>query len=392
VARPLTPSTGVAIAGLGITELGRVYGASAAEFAERAIGLALDDAGLRPHDVDGLLVSSGLKTKVDAGVAARLNMGELSLFAEVNAFGASAGVMVQMAAHALRAGEANVVVCVFADAPLREGTRSADAYRPRAAELGSWSGLSALSGMDSVNRMYALAARRHMGYFGTTAEQLGAIAVAQRTWAQRNPLAQMNAPMTLDDHASSRMIADPLRLLDCCVVSNGAVAVVLTTLDRARDLPRVPVSVLAGAQAHPGRGMRRNDDFGLVTGAATSGPEALRRAGIALEDIDVVELYDCYTFTVLVTLEDYGFCAKGEGGAFVSEPGRLGPGGRLNLNTGGGQLSGYYMWGMTPLSEAVIQLRGDGGARQVADAELALVSGNGGVLDHHSTLVLQGDR
>jgi acetyl-CoA acetyltransferase len=131
----------------------------------------------------------------------------------------------------------------------------------------------------------------------------------------------------------------------------------------------------------------KDPNFGIVSGAARSGPMALAMAGVKLSDIDVAELYDCYTFTVIVSLEDYGFCPKGEGGAFVSS-GAIGPHGDLKLNTGGGQLSGYYMWGMTPLSEAVIQIRGEGGDRQVERHELALVSGNGGVLDHHSTLVL----
>ena len=140
------------------------------------------------------------------------------------------------------------------------------------------------------------------------------------------------------------------------------------------------------AQAHPGGSMRRHDDFGLVTGAARSGPRALQMAGVGIEDIDVVELYDCYTYTVLVSLEDYGFCAKGEGGPYVQEA--LSDRGSLHLNTGGGQLSSYYMWGMTPLSEAVLQARGAAGERQVEDHDLVLVSGNGGILDHHSSLVL----
>ena len=149
--------------------------------------------------------------------------------------------------------------------------------------------------------------------------------------------------------------------------------------------------VLGWAQSHPGRFQRRDENFGLVTGAAQAGPAALAMAGVKLSDIDVVQLYDCYTYTVLVTLEDYGFCGKGEGGPFA-ESGVLGPNGSLKLNTGGGELSAYYMWGMTPLSEAVIQARGQGGERQAARHELVLVSGNGGVLDHHSTLVLGGGR
>jgi acetyl-CoA acetyltransferase len=183
------------------------------------------------------------------------------------------------------------------------------------------------------------------------------------------------------------MIADPLHLLDCCLVSNGAIAVVVTTADRAAGLAQPPVHVLGWAQAHPGYTLERDSEFGLVTGAARSGPAALKMAGVGFEDVDVRELYDCYTYTTLVSLEDYGFCEKGEGGA-LAESGALAPGGSLPTNTGGGELSGYYMWGMTPLSEAVIQARGQGGERQVPKHDIVLVSGNGGVLDYHASLVL----
>ena len=206
-------------------------------------------------------------------------------------------------------------------------------------------------------------------------------------WAALNPAAQLREPITLADHQASRWIVEPFHLLDCCLVSNGGIAVIVTTAERAAALAQPPVHVLGWAQAHPGHYLRRDPDFGLVSGAASAGPAALAMAGLDLADVDVVELYDCYTFTVLLTLEDYGFCAKGEGGPFVAS-GVLGPAGKLRLNTGGGQLSGYYMWGMTPLSEAVIQARGHGGARQSPAHDVVLVSGNGGVLDHHATLVL----
>ena len=168
-----------------------------------------------------------------------------------------------------------------------------------------------------------------------------------------------------------------------CLVSNGGLAVIVTSAERARDLRRPPVYLLGMGQGHPGGDPVET----LTSGAPLAKETAFAMAGIGLADLDVVELYDCYTFTVIVTLEDYGFCAKGEGGPFVAD-GRIAPGGALPLNTGGGQLSSFYMWGMTPISEAVIQLRGDGGARQVPDAEVALVSGNGGILSTHATLVL----
>ena len=230
-----------------------------------------------------------------------------------------------------------------------------------------------------------------MQRYGTTSEQLGAVAVTQRRWAAMNPLARFRDPISIEDHQSSRWVVEPLHLLDCCMVSNGGIAVVVTAADRARGLAQSPVYIWGAAQAHPGYSMARGCDFGLVTGAAVSGPAAMAMAGIGPGDVDVCEIYDCYTYTVILTLEDYGFCAKGEGGAFVQD-GRLGPGGALPTNTGGGQLSGYYMWGMTPLSEAVIQARGQGGARQASRRDVIMVSGNGGILDHHATLILGGGR
>jgi acetyl-CoA acetyltransferase len=171
------------------------------------------------------------------------------------------------------------------------------------------------------------------------------------------------------------------------MVSNGGVAVVVTGVERAKNLQQSPVYLLGSGQSHPGYSMRRGCEFGITTGAVRSGAEAMGMAGITPADVDICELYDCYTYTVLVTLEDYGFCAKGEGGAFV-EDGKLGPGGSLPTNTGGGQLSGFYLWGMTPLSEAVLQARGDAGERQVAKHNVVLVSGNGGLLDYHASLVV----
>jgi acetyl-CoA acetyltransferase len=295
--------------------------------------------------------------------------------------------MLSYAAMSVLSGAATTVACVFADAPLRPRQPAGSAYGRSAPEYHGFSGMTAALGFRSVNAFYALCARRHMNRYGTTSEQLGAIAVSTRRWAAGNPLAQMREPITIEDHQESRWVAEPLHLLDCCLVSNGAIAVVVTSADRARDLAQPPVHLWGWGQGHPGHRKERGSDFGLTTGALTSGPIAFKMAGITIADVDVCQLYDCYTYTVLVTLEDYGFCAKGEGGAFAAS-GALGPGGPLPTNTGGGQLSGYYMWGMTPVSEAVIQARGAGGERQAPRNDVILVSGNGGILDHHSTLIL----
>lgn len=377
------------IAGLGMTELGKVYGRTATQFAATAVKLAASDAGIGLPDIDGLIVSDGLSGPVGLELQGTLGLTDLNLFTYMQGYGSTAGQMVQYASMAVQSGMAETIAIVWADAPLRENVGGGSAYGAKAAGMPSgWNAITGTSGILTANNMYALAARRHMDTYGTTSEQLGAIAVAQRDWAAMNPLAQLRNTITLEDHQASRMISDPFHLLDCCLVSNGGIALIVTSRERASEMAQPPVAVLGWAQAHPGRTGQRNDDFGLISGAAQSGPAALRMAGLSLKEIDVVELYDCYSFTTLITLEDYGFCAKGEGGDFVSQPGVLGPDGSVKVNTGGGQLSSYYMWGMTPLSEAVIQARGQAGERQVASHDRVLVSGNGGVLDYHSTLVL----
>lgn len=381
-----------AIAGLGITPMGRIYGRDVVYFAKEAVRLAIEDAGLQREDIDGLLINPGTTPLGGfAGLALQgaLGLGDLRFVNSMNMGGATAISMVQFAAMAVVHGLANYVVCVFADAPLREGRGGSAAY-------GGWApalqprGLSELYlayGLFGVNAPYALAARRHMDLYGTTNDHFGAIAVAERQWAAMNPLAQEREPITMEDYHNSRWIVEPLHLYDCCLVSNGGVAVIVTTAERARALRQPPVYILGMGQGHRGVLSRPDWDADTVTGAAISKEIAFRMAGITLNDIDICELYDCYTYTVLVSIEDYGFCEKGEGGPYVAD-GKLGPGGTLPTNTGGGMLSGYYMWGMTPLSEAVIQARGQGGERQVPKRDVVLVGGNGGILEHHCTLVL----
>jgi acetyl-CoA acetyltransferase len=375
-----------AIAGLGITEMGKIYGLSAADFAGEAVALALDDAGLRKSDIDGLLINGNGNEHMTPYLQMTLGFEDLTMLNVMSAAGSTVGAMIQYAALALEAGVVNAVVLLYADAPLQANVGGGAAYAKR----GQWHGMNGLRGAYGEfggNPPYALAARRHMHLYGTTSEQFGAIAVAQRKWAQMNPRAQMTKPMTLEDHQSSRLVVDPFHLFDCCLVSNGAVAVIMTTAERARQLRQPPVYVRAAAQAAPGDNQRSGRDPGINTGAKRASELAFSLAGIRRDDVDILELYDCYTYTVLVTLEDYGYCEKGEGGEFV-EDGRLGPGGALPANTGGGQLSSYYMWGFTPLSEAVIQARGQAGERQVERNDIVLASGNGGVLNFHSTTIL----
>jgi acetyl-CoA acetyltransferase len=232
--------------------------------------------------------------------------------------------------------------------------------------------------------MYALIARRHMHVYGTTQDHLGAVAVTQRKWANLNPAAQLrDVPLTLADYHASRWVVEPFHMLDCCLVSNGGVAVILTSAERARSLRKPPVYLWGMGQGHPGGEPAET----LVSGAPLASSTAFAMAGIQARDVQLCELYDCYTFTVLVTLEDYGFCAKGEAGAFVAA-GHTAPGGTLPVNTGGGQLSSSYMWGMTPIAEGIVQARGEAGERQVPRRDVVLVSGNGGLLSTHTTLVM----
>lgn len=379
-----------AITGLGITPMGRIFGKSANEFAADAVRDAIEDAGLAKSEIDGLLTNSGIASTGGIGLSLQnyLGLENLRLMNHMNAAGSTAAQMVQYASLAIAAGMVNHVVCVFADVPLREGRSSGAAYGgappPRPKGMG---GLYSASGYFGPNTGYALAARRHMALYGTTQDHLGAIAVSTRKWAQLSPLAQMRDPMTLEDYHASRWIIEPLHLLDCCLVSNGAVAVIVSSAERAREMRQPPVYILGMGQGHPGDPNRAGSNWETETGAKLAAESAFRMASAGPRDVTVCELYDCYTYTVLVTLEDYGFCGKGEGGPFV-EDGKLGPGGSLPTNTGGGELSGYYMWGMTPLSEAVIQGRGQGGDRQVEKNDLILCTGNGGILSHHACLVL----
>ena len=380
-----------AIAGLGVTDVGKVYGRSATDFAADAVRLAAADAGIGLGDIDGLLVSPGTQGAPRLSLQKVLGLRDLTLLAEVAVLGASPAAMVAYAANAIVRGEATTVACVFADAPLKEKGAARDAFGTVRKPPKGFTAYHTAIGAFTPNVYYAMAARRHFETYGTTGEHLAAIAVAQRGWATDNPAAQFRTPMTVADHQSSALIADPLRLLDCCLVSNGGAAVIVTSTQRALDLAQPPVSVMGWGQSHPGLPMHQGSGFGLRTGAAVAGPAALKMAGVTIDDVDLLELYDSFTYTVLVTLEDYGVCAKGEAGEFVVS-GATGRGGRLPCNTGGGQLSSYYLTGFTPLIEAVTQGRRQAADRQVPKSEVIMVSGSGGVLEHHATLVLGGAR
>ncbi len=378
-----------AIAGLGQTRMGKNFDhPGPIGFAAEAVNLALDDAGLQRSDLDGLLVNPGItwfnNPMASTSLQNAMGIRDLRLTATMNLGGATAAAMIMHAAQAIDAGMAAVVACVFADAPLRPPSPNKGKDAGSAASYGFAQGLNAHYGQFGVNAQYAFVAQRHMYKYGTTNDHLGAVAVSERDWANLNPVAQFyDTSMTLADYHASRWVVEPFRLYDCCLVSNGGLAVIVTSAERAKTLKRPPIYILGMGQGHPGGDPLET----LVSGAPIAKETAFKMAGIKLNDVNFCELYDCYTFTVLVTLEDYGFCKKGEGGPFVAS-GAIKPGGALPVNTGGGQLSSFYMWGMTPVAEAIVQMRGDGGRRQVPKHDVGLVSGNGGILATHSTLVL----
>ena len=235
---------------------------------------------------------------------------------------------------------------------------------------------------------YALAAARHMHQYGTTKEQLGAVAVAARQWAALNPEAFVREPLTMEDYLKARLVADPFGVRDCCLVTDGAAAVVLTRADRAKDLCRRPVYLLGGAQSTTHREIASMPDL-TVTGLAEAAPRAYAQAGVGPRDIEVVELYDAFTINPILFLEDLGFCEKGEGGRFV-EGGRIAPCGELAVNTNGGGLSCVHpgMYGLFTIVEAARQLAGSAGERQVPGAKLAIAQGNGGELSHEALVIL----
>ncbi len=347
---------------------------------------ALDDAGLGLSDVDCVMSNNGMMASLD--LAERLGV-EGRFTDSTMTGGSSFEVHVEHAAAAIAAGLCEVTVIVYAATP-RSGDNPFSGGGPSIGNSASaffqW---DLPYGLGLPATSYSLAARRHQHQYGTTSEQLAQIAVSFREWAVDNPMAYHQEPITVDDVLSSPLVAEPLHKLDCCLVTDGAGAVVVTSAERARDLRSAPVYVLGAGTAHThGMSISQMRDL-TTTGAAVSGPQAMAMAGIQPADVDVIELYDSFTITALMTLEDLGFCAKGEGGAFV-EDGRLGPGGTQPTNTNGGGLAYTHpgMYGMFLLVEAVRQLRGEGGARQVPAAQLAVANGCGGVLSCTSTLVL----
>jgi acetyl-CoA acetyltransferase len=376
-----------AITGLGFSELSRTVTAPARRLAIDAVRRAVEDAGLCKKDIDGLLINRSpvappemLDLKLQDG----LGLTDLRLLNHVDAEGSSAVQAIQQAALMVQAGLAKHVVCVFADVPLQPGV-SAGAAFAITINLFNMPGQEAVHGLFGAVGPYALACRRHMARFGTTEAHLGAVAVSGRSWAAKNPKAFLRKPLTLDDYLASPWIVEPFRLLDCAYPVNGAVAVVVSRLNKAPEA-QPAVYIHGMGQGHAGNPNRVGFEPEVATGGRIAAEGAYRMAGITARQINQVQIYDAFTYNTLVTLEDYGFCRKGEAGPFVAA-GTTMPGGELPVSTGGGQLSGYYLQGMTPVSEGIIQARGHGGERQ-AKNDIILVTGSGGRLEYHACLIL----
>src|SRR4051794_3245207 len=386
-----------AIVGIGATDFSKSSGRSELSLATQAILAAAEDAGLDPDDIDGL-VHCDYDNARFTDVAESLGLGNLTYWSSVGPGGVAPAGMVAQAVAAIESGQATTVA-VYRSLNGRSGRRYGAGVegtaQPRVGGNQSWDEFFLPYGLTTPGQFFALIANRHMTLFGTKHEDMGAIAVACRERANQNPAAQMyDRKMSMDDYLSSRMISAPLRLFDFCLETDGACAVVVTSSDRAKHLRQVPASIRAVAQGTIKGGQGGNMFPVLVREDVTSlaarpmAATLYRRAGLGPTDIDVAQLYDCFTITVLLQLEDYGFCERGEGGRFASS-GALDLTGSLPINTAGGHLSEGYIHGMNHIVEGVRQIRGESSS-QVTSAEVCLVTS--GLPPASSAVLLTADR
>lgn len=372
------------IVGIGATDFSKDSGRSELRLAAEAVSAAVADAGLAPSDVDGL-VSFTMDTNIEIAVARALDIPELKYFSRIHYGGGAAAATVQQAALAVATGVADVVVAYRAFNE-RSGKRFGQVDSGLVDQVNASGADYAFSyphGLSTPAGSVAMMAQRYMHQFGATSEDFGRIAVADRKHAAVNPDAFFyGKPITLEDHQASRMIADPLHLLDCCQESDGGIAIVVTSAERAKDLPGKPVSILGAAQ-----GSARDQytmmsyyrpDLACIPEMGLVGRQLWEQSGLGPQDMDVAVLYDHFTPYVLMQLEDLGFCGRGEAKDFVREPGALEVGGALPLNTHGGQLGEAYIHGMNGIAEGVRQIRGTS-VNQVDDAQHVLVTAGTGV-------------
>jgi acetyl-CoA acetyltransferase len=374
----------IVVAGVAESDYGRLPNMTEMQLHAQALQRALKDSGLRKEEIDGVFCSSQM-----IGMPTVMLCEYLRIFPRysdsTSIGGSSFEAHLNHSVAAIRAGKCEVALISYGSTQLSSrGRMLGTGGRPASIPEDTYESPYG----NTLVGAYAMAARRHIHQYGTTSEQLAEIAVVTRRHAALNPQAMYREPITIQDVLNSRMIADPLHLLDCCVVSDGGGAVLVTTEERARDLKQSPVYVLGSSESHTHAHISQMPDL-TVTAAATTAPRAFEEAGVRREDIDMAMIYDSFTITVLLLLEDLGFCKKGEGGAFVQD-GRIALGGRLPINTDGGGLSSNHpgMRGIFLIIEAVRQLRGQGGPRQVAGAKLAVAHGSGGLLSSQATIIL----
>jgi acetyl-CoA acetyltransferase len=371
---------GAAIVGAAESDLGQVAdGMSPLDLMAQGTQRALADCGLALKDVDGLFCATAQSRLSVLAFAEYLGV-EPAFLDSTIVGGSSFEYHVAHAAAAIALGLCNVAVVAYGSTQRSIGRRQASMreINPYETPFRPFMPSSA----------YALAASRHMHQYGTTREQLAAVAVAAREWALLNPVAWEKKPLTIEGVLNARMVSYPFTVRDICLVTDGGGAIVMTSAERARSLKKPPVYVLGCGQSVTHNAISSMPDL-TVTGAVASGKEAYAMAKLGPGDVDAVELYDAFTLNTMLFLEDLGFCKKGEGGAFVSD-GRIAPKGALPVNTNGGGLSYCHpgMYGLFVLIEAVRQLRGECGVRQVKDCEVAIAHGNGGVLSSQSTVIL----
>jgi acetyl-CoA acetyltransferase len=359
--------------------MGEAPGFSSKDLAAHASIAALTQANLQLGDVDALFVC--LSDDMLSGMTVAEYLGIRPKLTDNNRTGGSSFLIhVMLAALALESRQCDVALIAYGSNQRTATGKLANLIRTSVYEA-PYKALSPVSA-------YALAAARHMHQYGTTREQLGAVAIAARKWAQLNPEAFLRDELTMQAYLQARMVSDPLGVRDCCLVTDGAAAIVMTRADRAKDHASRPAFVLGAACATWHQEISNAQDL-TVTAAVESGARAYAQAGVKPADIDAVQLYDAFTINTLLFLEDLGFCPKGEGGRFV-ENGRIAPGGELAVNTNGGGLSCVHpgMYGLFTLVEATRQIMRAAGARQVPDVQLALCHGNGGVLSSQATVIL----
>jgi acetyl-CoA acetyltransferase len=378
-----------AIAGLGYTEFSKHSGVSTQTLALRAIRAALDDAGLTIADVDGVACHRVGDSVQAALVAQALGIPDLRFHLDLFGGGSTSASVVGSAAMAVATGVAECVVCwraINARSEFRMGGTGRAA--PDTVEFQ----YQTPYGYMTPPQQFAMVARAYMHAFGVRAEDLGQVAITQRQHAVPNERAMMRTPITMEDYLASRWVVEPFRLLDCCLETDAGVALVVTSVQRARDLRHVPVCITA-AVFGGGHTLYSNGRGDLTTSAAADSSQRLyEMAGLGPDDIDLAELYDAFTPLVLLQLEDYGFCKKGDAAAFAAD-GTTALGGSLPVNTHGGFLSEGYVHGLNHVAEAAAQLRRTCGSRQVEGAEVALSTGQPGyVAGTTSALILTRDR